>query len=67
MVCKLKNVIYDLKQSLQVLFDKFRCIISKVGFQKCYSHHSIFIRGTSGTVLLTVYVDDILRVMLLLL
>ena len=32
-----------------------------MGFQKCYSNHSIFIRKTSsGTVILAVYVDDIL-------
>jgi len=32
-----------------------------VGFQKCYSDYSVFIRGTtSGSVILTVYVDGIL-------
>jgi len=59
-VCKLKKLIFGLKQSSQVLFDKFNCIISKVGLQKCYSNHFVFIRKTSSCiVLLVVYIDDI--------
>ena len=61
MLCKLKKAIYDLKQNLLVWFDKFSCIISEVGFQKCYSDHSIFIRMTSSdTVILFIYVDILL-------
>ena len=61
MVCKLKKTINGLKQSLRALFDKFNHIITEVGFQKCYSDHSVFIHKTScGTVTFAVYVDDIL-------
>ena len=61
MVCKLKKVIYGLKQSPQAWFDKLRCIITKVEFQKCYSHHSVFIcKTSSGIVILFVYVEGVI-------
>jgi len=36
-------------------------LISGVGFDRCHLDHSVFVHGTkSGSVILTVYVDDIL-------
>ncbi|KAL0324624.1 UNVERIFIED_CONTAM: Retrovirus-related Pol polyprotein from transposon TNT 1-94 [Sesamum calycinum] len=61
MVCKLKNVIYDLKQSSRAWFDKFSRIIGEFGFLWCQADHSIFVQTTrSGMVVLAVYFDDIL-------
>ena len=61
MVGKFKKAIYGLDQSSQTWFDKFSSIISEVGFQKCYSDHSAFVRrSSSGITILVVYVDDIL-------
>jgi len=38
-------------------------IISSIGFARCHSDHSVFVRRTkSGSVILTVYVDDILLI-----
>ena len=60
-VCKLKKAIYGLKQSPRAWFEKFSTAISGVGFKRCQSDHSVFIRRTtSGLVVLAVYVDDIL-------
>jgi len=45
MVFKLKKMINDLNQSLRVRFDKLKPYHHwTVGFQKCYSNHSIFSR-----------------------
>ena len=60
-VCRLKKAIYGLKQSLRAWFEKFSITISGIGFHRCHSDHSVFVRRTkSGIVVLTVYVDDIL-------
>ena len=61
MICKIKKVIYGLKQSPRAWFDKFNYSVTKEGFHKCYSDHSLFTRRRSlGSVILAVYVDDIL-------
>ena len=60
-VCHLKNVIYDLKQSLQAWFEKFSITISGIDFHMCILDYSVFVQHTkSGTVILAAYVDDIL-------
>ena len=60
-MCKLKKVIYGLKQSQRAWFNKFSKVAMQFGFQRCNSDHSIFIRQRStGCVILAVYVDDIL-------
>ena len=63
MVCKLKKTIYNLKQSPRIEFDKFNRITAKLGFYKCYSDISVFIRRSSyDIIILAVYVDDILLI-----
>ena len=43
------------------LFDKFSKVTGTVEFWRCYSHHSVFIWcDPSGTIVLAVYVDDIM-------
>ena len=60
-VCKLRKAIYGLKQSSRAWFEKFSVLISCIGFAHCHSDHSVFVRHTkSGSVILAVYVDDIL-------
>ena len=60
-VCRLKKVIYGLKQSTRAWFEKFSITISGIDFHRYHSDHSVFVRRTkSGVVVLTVYVDDIL-------
>ena len=60
-VCRLKKVIYGLKQSPRAWFEKFSLAIYGIGFRRYHSDHSVFVRRKrSGIVVLTVYVDDIL-------
>ena len=41
--------------------EKFSMVIFGIGFTRCHSNHSVFVRRTkSGLVILVVYVDDIL-------
>jgi len=50
-----------LKQSPKAWFEKFSITISSIGFHRCHSDHSVFVRRTkSGLVILAMYVDDIL-------
>jgi len=52
-VCRIKKVIYDLKQSPRAWFEKSNITISGIGFHRCHSNHSVFIRHTkSGIVIL---------------
>jgi len=60
-VCRLKKAIYGLKQSTRAWFEKFSITISGIGFHRCHSDHFVFVQHTkSGTIVLAVYVDDIL-------
>jgi len=60
-VCRLRKAIYELKQSPRAWFKKFSLTISGIGFRRCHSDHSVFVRCTrSGIVILAVYIDDIL-------
>ena len=55
-VCELKKVIYGLKQSPRAWFEKLSMVISDIGFARCHSDHSVFVRRTkSGSVILAVY------------
>ena len=41
-------------------FEKFNCVVSAGGFHQCHSDHSVFIHSSAGSVVLAVYIDDIL-------
>jgi len=59
-ICRLRKAIYGLKQIPRAWFEKFRMVISGIVFAR-HSDHSMFVRRTkSGSVILAVYVDDIL-------
>ena len=56
-------MIYGLKQSPRAWFEKFNMVSSGIEFARCHSDHSMFVRRTkSGSVMLTMYVDDILLI-----
>lgn len=61
-MCRLHKSLYGLKQSPRVWFSWFSGVIVYLGFTKCYSNHTCFIRqNTSGQcVILLVNVDDII-------
>ena len=60
-VCRLRKVIYGLKQSPRAWFEKFSMVISGIGFACCHSDHSVFVRRIkSGSMIMVVYVDGIL-------
>ena len=61
--CILRKAIYGLKQSPRAWFDEFSIVIFSIGFAHCHSDHSMFVRRTkSGSVILAVYVNDILLI-----
>ena len=60
MVCKLKKSLYGLKQSPRARFRRFNEVMADFGLKRCGVDHSIFYTHSSaGTILLVVYVDDI--------
>lgn len=61
LVCKLKKVIYGLKQSLRAWFDQFSQVVFAARFKRSQDNHSVFMQHSSfGIVVLIVYVNDIL-------
>jgi len=60
-VCRLVKALYGLKQSPRAWFDRFSKALRQVGFTRSSADFSLFTRHrTTGTVLLLVYVDDII-------
>ena len=50
-----------MKQSPHAWFDRFSAVVLGYGFQRSTSDHSVFVRHSSnGTIVLIVYVDDII-------
>lgn len=62
LVCRLKEAIYELKQSPYTWFDKVSNVLILVGFVGCHFDHSIFVHRTRFKLLLIliVYVDGII-------
>lgn len=60
-MCKLKKVLYSLKQAPRAWFEKFTTVITSLGF-RCSDHDSaLFVRNSShGCILLSLYVDDMI-------
>ena len=60
-VCKLHHFIYGLCQAPQVWFQSFSHALTSLGFKSRKADNSFFTRhSSSGTVLLLVYVDNII-------
>ena len=60
-VCHLRCALYDLKQALQAWFAKFSSTIFRLGYMASHYNSTLFLRRTDkGTILLLLYVDDII-------
>ena len=60
-VCKLKNALYGLKQSLRAWFGRFARVMSVLGFKQSQDDHTLLIKHSSlgGVTALLIYVNDI--------
>jgi hypothetical protein len=59
-VCRLKNSLYDLKQSPRAWFDRFRRVVCDMGYSQCKDDHTVFFKHKGlSIIVLVVYVDDI--------
>lgn len=59
-VCKLRKILYGLKQSPRAWFGKFSQTLEIFGINKCKSDHSVFHKTSKqGIILLVVHMDDI--------
>ena len=60
-VCHLQRAFYGLQQALRVWFAKFSSTISHLGYMASHYDFAIFLRFTNkGTILLLLYVDDMI-------
>ena len=60
-VCRLRKSLYGLKQASRSWFSKFHDTISQLGFSSSPYDHALFLRRTNhGTVMLLLYVDDMI-------
>jgi hypothetical protein len=60
-VCKLKKVLYGLKQSLRAWFEQFSGAMQRFGYKQSQADHTLFIKHSSqGKVTASImYVDEI--------
>ena len=60
-VCHLRHALYGLKQAPRVWFVKFNFTISRLGYMTNYYDSALFLRRTDkGTILLLLYIDDMI-------
>ena len=60
-VCHLRRALYGLKQAPRAWFAKFSFIISHLGYMASHYDSALFLRRTDkGTILLLLYVDDMI-------
>jgi hypothetical protein len=59
LVCKLKRALYGLKQAPKVWYDTIHKFLTGLGFKRSDSDHAVFI-SNDGTIILAMYVDDLL-------
>ena len=60
-VCHLRRALYGLKQSLRAWFAKFSSTISHLGYIASHYDFALFLHRTDkGTILLLLYVDDMI-------
>ena len=61
-VCKLKKVLYGLKQSPRAWFGRFARVMMAMGYRQSQGDHTLFIKHSPsrGVTALLVYVDDII-------
>jgi hypothetical protein len=63
-VCKLKKLLYGLKQSPRAWFDRFTKTMVQNGSSQCQADHTLFIKSSpkNKKAILIVYVDDIMLI-----
>ena len=60
-VCHLQRALYGLKQAPRVWFAKFSSTISRLGYMTSHYDSALFLcRTDKGTILLLLYVDDMI-------
>jgi hypothetical protein len=60
-VCKIKKVLYNLKQAPHTWFEKFSVVISSLRFVSNSHDSTLFIKCTyTGRIILSLYVDDMI-------
>ena len=60
-VCHLRRALYDLKQAPRAWFAKFSSTIFRLGYTASLYDFALFLRSTDkGTILLLLYVDDMI-------
>ena len=60
-VCHLRHALYGLKQAPQAWFAKFSSTISRLGYMTTHYDSALFLcRADKGTILLLLYVDDMI-------
>ena len=60
-VCHLRRALYGLQQALQAWFAKFSFTISHLGYMASHYDSALFLRRIDkGTILLLLYVDDMI-------
>ena len=60
-VCHLRRALYGLKQAPRAWFAKFSSTISRLGYTASHYDSDLFLRRTDkGTILLLLYVDDMI-------
>ena len=60
-ICLLQHALYGLKQALRAWFVKFSSTISSLGYMTSHYDSALFLRRTNeGTILLLLYVDDMI-------
>ena len=63
-VCKLRKILYGLKQALRHWYLKFESVIENQGYKKTSSDHCVFFQKFSDDdfIILLLYVDDMMIV-----
>lgn len=67
-VCRIKKALYGLKQSLRARFDRFSGFLLTLDFYFCTTDPSMLVcRNKHGTLILLLYVDDMLVLVIIML
>ena len=60
-ICHFRRALYGLKQAPRAWFTKFSSTISRLGYMAIHYDSALFLRRTDkGTILLLLYVDDMI-------
>ncbi len=61
LVCRLKKILYDLKQAPKACLDKLGQYLVTSGFQTSNADFSLYVKKTNhGIIVIVIYVDDLI-------